>query len=52
MYLGFVRNGDGIKPDIDKVEVIRERSAPKTLRQVRGFIRAIGYYQRLIPAFS
>ena len=25
---------------------------PKTVRQVRGFIGAIGYYRRFIPAFS
>lgn len=50
MYLGFVRNGDRIKPDMYKIEVLRVM--PKTLRQVRGFIQAIDYYQRLILAFS
>lgn len=28
----------GIKPDLDKVEVIREMPEPKTMRHVRGFI--------------
>lgn len=28
-YLGFVTNGDGLKPDLDKVEVIRGMPEPK-----------------------
>lgn len=28
-YLGFVINGDRIKPDLDKVEVIKEMQEPK-----------------------
>ena len=51
-YLGFVIDKDGIKPDMDKVEVIRNMPEPKTVKQVRGFIGAIGYYRRFIPAFS
>ena len=51
-YLGFVINKDGIKTDVDKVEVIKAIPAPKTVREIRGFIGAIGYYRRFIPAFS
>ena len=51
-YLGFVINNDGIKTDVDKVEVIRAMSAPKTVREIKGFIESIGYYRRFIPAFS
>lgn len=40
-YLGFVINGDGIKPNMDKVEAIRAMPEPKTVRQVRNFIKAI-----------
>ena len=40
-YLGFVINKTGIKPDLDKVEVIRAMPEPKTVRQVHGFIGAI-----------
>ena len=47
-YLGFVINKKGIKPDDDKIEVIRSMPEPK----VRGCIEAIGYYRRFIPAFS
>ena len=51
-YLGFVINKDGIKTDVDKVEVIRAMPVPKTVREIRGFIGAIGYYKRFIPTFS
>lgn len=42
----------GIKPDLDKVEVIRAMLEPKAVREVRGFIGAIGYYRCFVPAFS
>ena len=51
-YQGFSINQKGIKPDDDKVEVICSVSEPKTFRQVWGFVGAIGYYRRFIPAFS
>ena len=51
-YLGFVIDESGVHPDIDKVEVIRAMPEPRTVREVRGFIGAIGYYRRFIPAFS
>ena len=51
-YLGFIINEQGVKLDMDKVEVIRAMHAPRTIRQVRGFIGAIGYYRRFITAFS
>lgn len=47
-YLGFIIDREGIKPDLQKVEVIRAA----TVRHVRGFIGAIGYYRRFIPSFS
>ena len=47
-----VCNRRGMKPDIDKVEVIKALPKPTMVRQVRGFIGAIGYYRRFIPAFS
>lgn len=42
-YLGFIIDGNRIKPD--KVEAISEKPELKTVRQVRGFIEAIGHYR-------
>lgn len=50
-YLVFVINKKGIKPDDDKVKVIRSIPEPSTVRQLRVFIGAIRYYRRFIPAF-
>ena len=41
-YLGFGIDESGIYPDIDKVEVIRAMPELRTVREVRGFIGAIG----------
>ena len=49
--LGLIINEQGVRPDMDKVEVIRAMPVLKTIWQVRGFIGAIGYYWRFIPAF-
>ena len=51
-YLGFTINGEGIKPDPEKVEAIREMAAPCNVREVRGFIGTCSYYRRFIPNFS
>lgn len=37
-YLGFVINGNGIKHDLDTVELIREMPEPKTAKQARRFL--------------
>ena len=51
-YLGFVIDESGVHPDIDTTEVIRAMPEPRTVKEVRGFIGAICYYRRFIPAFS
>ena len=50
--MGFTINGEGIKPDPEKVEAIREMAAPCNVRKVRGFIGTCSYYRRFIPNFS
>ena len=51
-YPGFVIDESGVHPDIDKVEVIRAIPEPRTVKEVRRFIGAIGNYRKFIPAFS
>ena len=51
-YLGFVKSKTGIKPDLDKVEVISPIPELKTVRELRGFIGAMGYYRHFFSAFS
>ena len=41
-YLGFIIDKKSIKPDLDKVEVIKAMPEPTTVIKVRGLIGAIG----------
>ena len=50
--MGSTINGEGIQPDPEKVEAIREMAAPCNVREVRGFIGTCSYYRRFIPNFS
>ena len=51
-YLGFTINGEGIQPDPETVEAIREMAVPSNVREVRGFIGTCSYYRRFIPNVS
>ncbi|CAM4637987.1 unnamed protein product [Caretta caretta] len=49
-YLGHQEGS--LKPESAKVEVIRDRPAPHTKKQVQAFIGLAGYYRRFVPHFS
>ena len=51
-YLGHVVNHDGISPDPAKIEAMQQFDAPRTVRQVRRFLGAAGYYRAFIPNFA
>ena len=51
-YLGFIVSKNGVKTDPKKVEAINTMAAPKSVREVRGFIGMTSYYRRFIPNFS
>ena len=46
--LGFIVIQKGIEVDPDKVRAIQEMPAPKTEKQVRGFLRRMNYISRFI----
>jgi len=46
--LGFIVSQKGIEIDLDKVRAIREILAPKTGKQVRGFLGRLNYISRFI----
>jgi len=52
-YLGFIiRAGEGIHVDPKKVEAIRAWEAPKSVRDVRGFLGFANFYRSFIPRFA
>lgn len=51
-YLGYIVGGEQLKPDPDKVETITRYQYPRTVKQVRSFMGAVGWYRRFIPDFA
>ena len=51
-HVGFTISGESVKPDEAKVQAIRNMAAPRTVKEVRGFIGMCGYYRRFVPNFS
>jgi hypothetical protein len=52
-YLGFIiQAGKGVHVDPKKVEVIRVWEIPKSIRDVRSFIRFANFYRPFIPRFA
>jgi transposase InsO family protein len=51
-YLGFKVGKDGVRANPDKVKAIKNMPAPKSVREVRGFIGTMSYYRRFVPNFS
>jgi hypothetical protein len=51
-YLGHIISKDGIAVDPEKIEAIREWSAPRNVIEVISFMGLVGYYRKFIAGFS
>jgi hypothetical protein len=51
-FLGHVVGEDGVKPDPEKVEKIRDYPVPRNIRELRGVLGLFSYYRRFIENFS
>ena len=51
-YLGHVISDKGLEPDPEKVVKIHAMKPPTTVRGVRGFLGAVGYYMKFIENYA
>ncbi|UYV81630.1 hypothetical protein LAZ67_20001748 [Cordylochernes scorpioides] len=51
-FLGHRVDNDGIYPEENNIEKIKDLSPPKTVSSVRRFLGAVGFYRKFIAGFS
>lgn len=51
-YLGHIIGEDGLRPDPQKIEAVKNFPVPRNLKGIRQFLGLAGYYRRFIPDFS
>lgn len=47
-FLGHIITGEGIAPDPEKMEALRQFARPTTKRQLRGFLGVVNFFKRFI----
>ncbi|CAF5209263.1 unnamed protein product, partial [Rotaria magnacalcarata] len=51
-YLGHIVSKEGIRPDPDKLNAVREYPVPTKLKAVRTFLGLSSYYRRFIKSYA
>lgn len=51
-FLGHTVTEDGVRPNEDKIKVIRSWPLPKNIKEIRQFLGTLGYYRRFIRDFA
>ena len=51
-YLGFIVNKDGVKPNPEKIRVVKEFPRPKNVKNIRQFIGLCSFYRKHIKNFA
>lgn len=51
-FLGHVLTSEGLKPNPEKIKVIKELEIPKTERQIKSFLGLTGYYRKFVRDYA
>jgi len=51
-FLGFTISPDGVAPDHSKVAAIADTPAPRTVKEIRRFLGATGFFRRHIEGYA
>ena len=51
-FFGFIFSAEGIAPDPDKVQALKEASAPTSKEEVRSFLGLAGFNSQFIPGYA
>jgi hypothetical protein len=51
-YLGHIVSHEGVKVDAKKINVVRERTIPKILKKLRGFLELTSCYRKFVRNYN
>lgn len=51
-FLGHIVTSEGVKPNPDKIRIIKEWPLPSNEKQLRGFLGILGYYRKFVKDFA
>ena len=51
-FLGHLISAEGVRPDPDKIEKVKDWSAPRNPKELRSFLGFAGYYRKFVENYS
>jgi len=51
-FLGHIVTQEGVKPNPNKIQAIKDFPCPKTIREIKSFLGLLGYYRKFIKDFA
>ena len=51
-YLGHIISEEGIRPNPDKINAVKNYPIPKTAKEIKAYLGLLGYYRKFISNFA
>ena len=51
-YLGYIISEEGIRPNPDKINVVKNYTIPKTTKEIKAYLGLLDYYRKFISNFA